>query len=117
MWCEHLRFIYRTTDGTVNTLKDARKESAMTEDKDMVTIIVNGREKGISTSTLSPDGELSFDQVVKLAYESPPSGPDIVFTMSYRNGAGRPPEGRLVAGQSVKIQDGTVFNVSFTDRS
>ena len=89
----------------------------MTQDKDRVKIIVNGRERVLSSSELSPDGELSFDQVVRLAFDPPPSGPYIVFTMSYRNGAGRPPSGRLVAGQSVKVQDGTVFNVSFTDKS
>ncbi len=83
----------------------------MTGDKDRVEIIVNGRKKVVTSS------ELSFDEVVKLAFDPPPSGPDIVFTMSYRNGAGRPPDGRLVAGQSVKVQDGTVFNVSYTDRS
>ncbi len=89
----------------------------MTEDKDTIAIIVNGRERTVTSSELSPDGELSFETVVRLAFDPPPSGPDIVFTMSYRNGAGRPPDGRLVAGQSVKVQDGTVFNVSFTDRS
>ena len=89
----------------------------MDQDKDTITIIVNGREKVVSSSELSPDGELSFDQVVRLAFDPPPSGPGIVFTVSYRNGAGRPPDGRLVAGKSVKIQDGTVFNVSFTDKS
>ena len=89
----------------------------MVQDKDTVTIVVNGREKTIPVCELSSDGELSFEQVVTLAFDPPPSGRDIVFTMSYRNGAGRPPEGRLVAGQSVKVQDGTVFNASFTDKS
>ena len=89
----------------------------MTNDKDTVTIIVNGREKVVPSNELSPDGELSFEKVVSLAYDTPPSGPNIVFTMSYRNGAGRPPDGRLVAGRSVKVQDGTIFNVSFTDKS
>ena len=89
----------------------------MIEDKDRIEIIVNGREKAVPSKELSSDGELSFDQVVKLAFDPPPSGRDIVFTMSYRNSAGRPPDGRLVAGQSVKVQDGTVFNVSFTDKS
>ena len=89
----------------------------MAEEKDTVTIVVNARERIIPSSKLSPDGELSFEQIVRLAFDSPPSGPDIVFTMSYRNGAGRPPEGSLVEGQSVKVQDGTVFNVSFTDKS
>ena len=89
----------------------------MTENNDKVTIIVNGRERVVSSSALSSDGELSFDEVVRLAFDPPPSGPDIMFTVSYRNGAGRPPEGRLVAGQSVKVKDGTVFNVTLTDRS
>ena len=89
----------------------------MVEDKDTVTIVVNAREKVIPSSELSADGELSFTQVVNLAYDQLPSGPDIVFTVSYRDGAGRPPEGRLVEGQSAKIQDGTVFIVSFTDQS
>ena len=89
----------------------------MTENKDKVTIIVNGRERVVSSSALSSNDELSFDAVVRLAFDPPPSGPDIMFTVSYRNGAGRPPEGRLVAGQSVKVKNGTVFNVTLTDKS
>ena len=89
----------------------------MVEDKNTVTIVVNTREKVIPVGELSENGELTFTQAVNLAFDPPPSGPDIVFTVSYRDGAGRPPEGRLVEGQSAKIQDGTVFIVSFTDRS
>lgn len=89
----------------------------MTLDKDAITIVVNGREKKIPAKELSSDGELSFEEVVRLAFDPPPSGRDIIFTVSYRHGAGRPPEGRLVAGEGVKVQDGTVFNVSFTDKS
>ena len=89
----------------------------MTQDKERVAIVVNGREKKVSADELSPNGEITFEQVVGLAYDPVPSGPDIVFTMSYWNGAGRPPEGRLVAGQSVKVEDGTAFNVSYTDKS
>ena len=89
----------------------------MVEDKDKVTIVVNAREKVVASEELSPDGELSFDQVVGLAYDPVPSGQYIEFTMSYRNSLGRPPDGRLFVGQSVKIQNGTVFNVTYTDRS
>ena len=89
----------------------------MTNGKDTVAIIVNGREKIITLKELTSDGELSFEQVVNLAYDPPPSGPDIVFTMSYRNGAGRPSDGRLTKGHSLKVQDGTVFNVTYTDKS
>ena len=89
----------------------------MIENKDAVTIVVNGRERVIPLKELSSDGEISFGQVVTLAFDPPPSGPNIVFTVSYRKGAGRPPEGTLVAGGRAKVQDGTVFNVSFTDKS
>lgn len=89
----------------------------MTEDKDTILLIVNGREKTVPSKELSPDGELSFDQVVRIAFDPPPSGPNIVITVTYRNGAGRPPEGRLKVGESVKVQDGTIFNVTPTDKS
>lgn len=83
----------------------------MPENKDKIEIIVNGREKVVSSS------EVSFDEVVGLAFDPPPSGPDIVITVTYRNGAGRPPDGMLVKGRSAKVQNGTVFNVSYTDKS
>ena len=89
----------------------------MVEYKDEITIVVNARKKVVPSKDLTSDGGISFNQVVGLAYDSPPSGPYIEFTVSYRNGAGRPPDGRLAAGQSVKIQNGTVFNVSYTDKS
>ena len=89
----------------------------MVGDKDTVSIVVNGRERIIPVKELSSNGEISFKQVVTLAFDPPPSGPDIIFTVSYRKGAGRPPEGTLVAGGRAKVQDGTVFNVSFTDKS
>ena len=89
----------------------------MAEDKNTVEIIVNGRKRNVPSSALSAEGEIFFDQVVKLAYDPPPSGPDIVFTVSYRNAGDAPRDGSLVKGKSVKIQDGTVFNVTFTDKS
>ena len=87
------------------------------QDKELVAIIVNGRERKVSRKDLSEGEEISFEQVVALAYDPVPEGPYIEFTVSYRNGAGRPTDGRLRAGQGVKIHDGTVFNVTFTDRS
>lgn len=89
----------------------------MVKHRDEITIVVNARKKVLSSKDLTPTGEISFKEVVGLAYDAPPSGPYIEFTVSYRNGAGRPPDGRLAAGQSVKIQNGTVFNVSYTDKS
>lgn len=74
-------------------------------------IIVNARPKVVTERVLS------FDQIVKLAFENPPSGPNIMFTITYRNGPPKNPEGSLLEGQSVRIKDNMVFNVTPTDKS
>ena len=74
-------------------------------------IVVNGRPKSV------PSDELTFDEVVQLAFDPVPTGPHIMFAATFWNGGGRPPEGTLVQGGRVKIQDGTVFNVTATDKS
>ena len=92
----------------------------MVEQKDTITIVVNARQKVVSVSDLTPDGEINFDQVIELVSDTPgwlSPGPNIVYTVSYRNAAGRPPDGDLLEGQSVKIQDGTIFNATTTDKS
>jgi len=76
-----------------------------------VTIIVNGRQKVVMKD------ELSFDEIVALAYDNPPNGENIVFTITYRRGQGHKPEGTLVQGETVKIKDGMIFNVTATDKS
>ena len=75
------------------------------------TIIVNGRQKVVHKQ------ELSFDEVVKLAFENPPTGPNVIITVTYTGAAGPKPDGTLARGGHVKIKDGTVFNVSATDKS
>lgn len=77
-----------------------------------VTIIVNGREKVVPGKE-----ELSFAEIVALAFDNPPTGPNIVFTITYRRGHGNKPEGTLVEGETVKIKDGMIFNVTATDKS
>ena len=72
-------------------------------------IIVNGRPKEVDAR------ELTFDRVVTLAFPGP-HGPNIVFTVTYRKAEGNK-EGTLVQGQEVKVKDGTVFNVTKTDKS
>lgn len=74
-------------------------------------IIVNGREKTVGSH------ELSFDAVIRLAFDPVPTGPNIVFTVSYRHAAGHKPDGTLVEGETVMIKDGTIFNVTATDKS
>ena len=81
------------------------------ESKD-VTIIVNGREK-----TVPKNDNLTFSELVALAFDNPPSGENIAFTITYRKGHGNKPEGTLAEGESVKIKDGMIFNVTPTDKS
>ena len=76
-----------------------------------IGIIVNRRKKDVSSD------ELSFEEVVLLAYDPIPSGPYISITVTYRDGGGRPPEGRLFEGQTVKVKEGTILNVRVTDKS
>ena len=91
----------------------------VTENKEQFDIVINMKDKVVHAGDLSGDGEISFEQVVKLAYEEGglPSGKDIEFEVYYENARGRPPSGRLYEGKSVKIQDGTSFNVTYTDKS
>ena len=74
-------------------------------------IIVNTREKTVDAD------ELTFDHVVRLAFDPVPSGPNIMITVSYRHAAGEKHDGTLTQGESVKIKDGTVFVVTATDKS
>src|SRR5260221_2719376 len=75
-----------------------------------IAIIVNGERKTI------PSREVSYTEVVALAYPTPPS-PDTMFTVTYRN-AVKPKEGSLVDGQSVDVkEEGTIFNVRATGKS
>ena len=74
-------------------------------------IIIDG------TTYRVPSDEVSFDEVVDLAYPDGGRGSLIKYTVNFYDGAGRPPEGKLTEGQKTKVKDGTVFNVTRTDRS
>lgn len=75
------------------------------------TIIVNGRSTKVSALSLS------FDEVVKLAYANPPTGTNILFTITYRNGPKSNPDGNLLEGARVHLKNGMIFNVTATDKS
>ena len=75
------------------------------------TIIVNGRKKEVSMKTLS------FDQLVALAFNPVPVGPNVMVTITYRKGPHNNPEGTLTEAAIVKIKDGMIFDVTETNRS
>ena len=76
-----------------------------------IEIFVNTRLRQVTSD------ELSYQEVILLAFDPTPSGPNWEIAVSYRHGAGRPPDGRLRRGGIVKVRDGTVFNVTATDKS
>jgi Multiubiquitin len=92
-------------------MKDNQDNKGEQTQKKEVTIIVNGRER-----TVAKD-ELSFDDIVALAFANPPTGENILITIVYRRGHGDKPEGSLVPEGSVRVKDGMIFDVTATDKS
>lgn len=95
----------------MNTNKDKDKDKD--NDPKVVTIIVNTRPHEVEKNL-----DISYEAVVDLAYDGqPPTGPNIAFSVMYRRGQGNKPDGSLIAGGTVKVKDGMIFNVTATDRS
>lgn len=74
-------------------------------------IVINGKHFTVENDSVT------FDDVVDRAYPDGGRGPLISYTVLYFNAAERVTEGGLDEGDDVKIQNGTVFNVTRTDRS
>lgn len=71
-----------------------------------ITVIVNGRPKKV------PDKDISFEEVVALAFDPVP--PNAFFTVTWSHGN---KGGSLVAGQTVPVQSGMKFDVTETGQS
>lgn len=78
--------------------------------KTEIEIIVNARPRVVS------DSEVTFEQIVQLAFPGSPN-PNSVFSITYRKAASVPPQGELGTGGSIKVKQGTIFNVTKTDKS
>ncbi|MDD5537429.1 MAG: multiubiquitin domain-containing protein [Candidatus Omnitrophica bacterium] len=76
-----------------------------------VTIIVNARPE-----TVVKD-DISYDEVIALAFPNPPTGDNVSFVVMYRRGHGDKPQGTLVQGQKVKVKEGMIFDVSPNNKS
>lgn len=76
-----------------------------------VTIVLNGKQKVVAKDFIS------FDDVIALAFDAPPSGDGVQFSVTYNKGHNDEPKGSLVEGQSVKAKEGMEFDVTPTNRS
>lgn len=76
-----------------------------------IEIIVNGRQVVVT------ERELSFIQVVRLAFENATINDTTIYTVTYKRGEGNRPEGTMVNGDVVKVKAGMIFNVFATNKS
>ncbi|WP_445220482.1 multiubiquitin domain-containing protein [Bradyrhizobium sp. Pa8] len=77
---------------------------------DQFTIVVNGRSKKWTKD------KISYDELVALSGLPLPEGPNPGFTITYHNGPDHS-DGTVVPGQSVKVRNGMIFNVTPTNQS
>ena len=88
----------------------------MSNDKDKpnghkdVTIYINGTPKVVRKE------RLTFEEIVALAFDNPPTGEGVQFTVQYSRGYSNS-KGSLVEGQSVQVKEGMEFDVTSTNRS
>ena len=77
-----------------------------------VKIIVNGTEETVGK------GDVTYDQIVAFGVAlGLPTGANILYTITYRKAESKPHAGDLVQGGKVEAREGTVFNVTATDKS
>jgi Multiubiquitin len=75
-------------------------------------IVVNGEKKTVRGR------RVTYEEAIALAFPNASPGPNVSYTVTYRMAADKEkPEGSLVAGSSVRVKEGTRFNVKATDKS
>jgi hypothetical protein len=74
-------------------------------------IIVNGTERTVTNDVVT------FDQLTEIAFPGHPNNPNIVFSVTFDRAASKPHHGTLAKGGTVTIKNGTIFDVTQTNRS
>jgi hypothetical protein len=89
----------------------ARGAEHLRTERRVFHIIVNARPAEVAND------EVSYADVVALAFNPVPTGADVIFTITYRKGPKQNPKGTLAEGHSVSIKNGMIFSVTQTNRS
>ena len=92
----------------MNEVEDKKNKNDGENQKEY-NIVVNGSNK------IWNEKEITFDQVVILAFGN--IDPNARYTMTYKRGHGNKPEGTMAPGDSVKVKEGMIFNVTPTNKS
>lgn len=88
---------------------DDGNHGAASEHKKEVLIFINTRE------FVGPKAELTYQELVNMAFPGDVPGPDKVYEITYSSEHG--PDGSVGVGGEVKLKEGMVFNVGITNRS
>lgn len=110
--------VLRAADGRETVIEpradvdlDARGTERLVTRPRTFIIFVNARRKTTTKTSLS------FEELIALAFENPPTGDGVQFTVQYTRGPEAHPSGTLLEGQSVSIKNGMEFDVTSTNRS
>tara|TARA_R100000935_G_scaffold38956_1_gene60360 strand:- start:2197 stop:2457 length:261 start_codon:yes stop_codon:yes gene_type:complete len=79
--------------------------------KKMATIIVNG------TPHEEEKNEITYDEVVTLAFQDFPQHSERTYSVTYERGQGNKPTGILSPGGKVRVKEGMTFKVKHTGQS
>lgn len=90
--------------------KEIEKENEKDDKKEFI-IFVNAEEKKWHDKTIS------FEQVAELAFGKYENDEAITYTITYKKGIDKKPEGSLTKGQSVHVKDKMRFNATRANRS
>jgi hypothetical protein len=74
-------------------------------------IIVNAREKKWL------EKKISFEQLIVLAFGVFENNESTSYTVTYKRGEDKKPEGSMVIGDIIPVKDKMIFNVSKTNQS
>jgi hypothetical protein len=103
----------KVKEGMIFTVLDTSgtEDNNTGEEKKNVTIIVNGTPHEV------PEGNITYAEVVTIAFPEYEKHPERTYSVTYRRGHGDKPEGILSTGGSVKVKEGMTFSVSETSQS
>lgn len=87
------------------------RENFISKEKAITEIVVNGDPKNWTKNTIS------YEEVVQLAFGGSVDYETKVYTIVYKRGPKKNPQGSMVKGDIVKVKNRMIFNVTPTDKS
>lgn len=83
----------------------------MEKESKIIEVIMNGQPKSVAKENLT------YQEIIELALGVFDANESISYTVLYFKGNESKPKGALVNGETLKIRNGIVINVTRTDRS